>query len=387
MKWTNPGHEFDEMAKIITNKSNKYYLWGAGAMGKQFINNFGEELIIKGFIDSNPRKQGTKFCGYPVFSPEQLKKDLDYKVVVTIFDYIAEEKIKKYLQEIGLIERESFFYFNAFLSVFFMYQKNKLVYYYFGLSVTELCTLSCKECSMYIPYLKKPEHYNLNMLKKDVDTLFEYADYIYDFQIFGGEPLIYPKLKDLIEYIGQHYRNKIENLCVVTNATILPIKSLLETFNKYEVTLMLSDYTVSKAFQKTQKINEINQLVKNYSNIRCIIRGEGVWFNFNGDITSDIKITDEEMTKFYNECICSRTMINNGKLFSCNRYAAAIGAGRAVEIENSFIDLNNFSKERKKELMEFELKYTELGYIPYCKMCYSNVPIRQRIIDAAEQMD
>ena len=58
MKWKNKGHEFDEMYKNISDKTN-FYLFGAGDYGQQFYNMFKNEINIIGYIDNNPEKIGT----------------------------------------------------------------------------------------------------------------------------------------------------------------------------------------------------------------------------------------------------------------------------------------------------------------------------------------
>ena len=53
MKWMNKGHEYDEMYKNI-EKKNRYYLFGAGDYGRQFLRLFKDELDIDGYLDNKP---------------------------------------------------------------------------------------------------------------------------------------------------------------------------------------------------------------------------------------------------------------------------------------------------------------------------------------------
>ena len=52
----------------------------------------------------------------------------------------------------------------------------------------------------------------LDQVKKDIDIFFSVVDYIMLFHISGGEPFLYPYLKELVTYIGENYRDKIHFL-------------------------------------------------------------------------------------------------------------------------------------------------------------------------------
>ena len=53
------------------------------------------------------------------------------------------------------------------------------------------------------------------------------VDYIQEFVLIGGEPLLYEKLPQVIEYIGSKYRNQINIFSITSNGTILPSKELI----------------------------------------------------------------------------------------------------------------------------------------------------------------
>ncbi len=212
MKWTKPGHEFDDMALCIMDADNEYYLWGAGRLGEICIELIGKDINIAGFIDSDLTKKNTTHCGYRVFSPDEVTFNENNRVIITVFEYTQGDLIDEKLASMGLVKEYGIIHFDTFYAVYSMYRYNKLVYSYFALSVTEKCTLRCKECYMHIPYIENPRNYSLESLKTDIDLFFEFADYVYDFQIFGGEPMLYPQLGELVEYIGSKYRNKIKKL-------------------------------------------------------------------------------------------------------------------------------------------------------------------------------
>lgn len=60
MKWTNKGHEYDEIAKVILDESPEYYIWGAAISGRACYKFFKKEINIVGFIDSKPKNKVKK---------------------------------------------------------------------------------------------------------------------------------------------------------------------------------------------------------------------------------------------------------------------------------------------------------------------------------------
>ena len=52
MKWTQRGHQYDEMYENIT-RMKSFYLFGAGDYGRQFLQIFRDEILIDGYVDNN----------------------------------------------------------------------------------------------------------------------------------------------------------------------------------------------------------------------------------------------------------------------------------------------------------------------------------------------
>lgn len=73
-------------------------------------------------------------------------------------------------------------------------------------------------------------------------------DYIQEFVLIGGEPLLYKYLTDAVEYIGSKYRNQMSVFSITSNGTITPSKDLLEKCKEYGVLFRISNYsgTISK---------------------------------------------------------------------------------------------------------------------------------------------
>ncbi len=118
MKWTNPGHEYDKFC-FEWSKDKKYYLWGAGNSGQNFLSKYKDIFDIKAFTDSNTAKYGTRFSGISVLAPQQFVPLLPgHKVIVTSTAYW---QIKPILLQYGLKENIDFCDFHLFNSVYNLY--------------------------------------------------------------------------------------------------------------------------------------------------------------------------------------------------------------------------------------------------------------------------
>ena len=104
-----------------------------------------------------------------------------------------------------------------------------------GINLTYRCNLNCSYC--YIgDYLNKNEVYksridiSLEDIKRrvedfEIDTIF----------LTGGEPLLYPNLEELLDYL---YTKNIQ-VNIATNGLLINEK-IINIFEKYNVTLLLS---------------------------------------------------------------------------------------------------------------------------------------------------
>ena len=108
--WKNKRHEFDDYAKRWNDKQ-RYILYGAGNLGREFFDKFSDKINIIGFCDSDKTKIGETFCGKAVNSLENFE---DCKIIVTS-RYYAE--IKEMLLLKGLEEDVDFTYEQQFEAV------------------------------------------------------------------------------------------------------------------------------------------------------------------------------------------------------------------------------------------------------------------------------
>lgn len=115
-------------------------------------------------------------------------------------------------------------------------------------AVTTWCTLNCEKCNMYMPHYKNhmKKHYTFTEMKEDIDLLLNYVDYIFWYDFLCGESFLNKELKDIIAYVGGRYSDKIGNLGITTNGTIIPD---METLAQQKNTMLqFQSATIKKVY-------------------------------------------------------------------------------------------------------------------------------------------
>lgn len=101
---------------------------------------------------------------------------------------------------------------------------------------------------------------------------FSKVDYINEFVLIGGEPLLYKGLSKAIVYIGNKYRSQIGIFSITTNGTIAPDEETLKVCQKYQVLYRISNY--AKALPRLHQSHM--KLIKNCKNmelnINCMMK-------------------------------------------------------------------------------------------------------------------
>lgn len=108
------------------------------------------------------------------------------------------------------------------------------------IEVTQRCTLSCRNCSKNTPFFKcdnaEFKELDLKQFEQDIvklNTALE-IDWLY---IIGGEPLLYPNLKELVNIIKS--KKPSQKACLITNGTLFEKTddSIIRLFDRIKVSL------------------------------------------------------------------------------------------------------------------------------------------------------
>lgn len=381
-KWKNKGHEFDELGNYF-KEHNEIVILG------QDINDLSRIERKLEFLSKVGVKVRCERFNYLTYKFVQLLKiNLFGKKNVIIvpqndaYTYSRLFKINSFIQNKNLFCEEEFF--GKYLSIFALYVADKVYFPSNSFICTTVCTLNCKDCLNFAPYDKHKVHYDLDRLKKNADTYLKCVDRVGLFHISGGEPFTHPNLKELIEYIHDNYKDKIETIAVVTNMTVMPSDELCETLKKTQILVQLDDYTDTNTERKEQYTNVLAKLKSYNVNIEEIPAGT-LWNWVSAFPPKEILNDEKKLIEKYNCCGSVFQEIKDGKLFGCC-YCEFIKQANVFDYqENDYFDLNTYTPDKKRELVEFRLKYNEKGYVEFCKYCNGLPPYNKEYVKPAIQ--
>lgn len=364
-KWANKGHEFDELGNYFKEHN---------------------EIVILGFNSSKIEKirERLSFLGQNAPIKTIYVNPLLYQLVKNFIKFtvssnailvIADDSSKifdNFLQIQGFTENKNIFlesnFFKKYLSIYALYCFDKLYSpYSTAVVVTTLCTLNCKYCLNYQPYIKNKQHSDYNMMISDIDKFFNVIDYTEFFSFTGGEPLLNKKTPELIKYVYKKYRNKYGKLGTATNGTIVLDEQTLNVFKETNAELLVDDYRKNVPSLKSTYEEIIKQCKDKGLNY---IKGNSASFFKTFPPAEDYsKLSDEELIEKFDRCqeLYSGFALKDGKFYACCYSSFIETAGVIESADSDYLDLNQ--EIDKKVIMEFILGYTDKGFAKLCKYC------------------
>ena len=286
--------------------------------------------------------------------------DKNYKIV-TSSDAKKNNYIKK-LESLGYVKNIDFCDYKEFVSLVPYLQHKKTHIWRADIMLTEKCTLNCTFCNMYMPHFKQAKHRDLEEIKDDFDKFFSLTDYVSIFHLVGGEPLMYPQVNEVIEYVGKNYRDKIGRLLLTTNGTLTPKDKTIELIIKYRLLVSISDYT--KQIKYKRRLDNLVDILKTH-NVTHFVREDISWNDFGHPEVEKFS-KEQEVIEHFKKCTAPYKGINKGKYYFCHLNTSANLAGIVPYNDNDFCDLDKVSK---LELLEHDLGFLKLGYATFCKNC------------------
>ena len=208
--------------------------------------NFG---MLGGFIDNSIKKQGREFLGMEVLSLDEYLKRSNEKAIVIATTYKNNSnEIENQLIGAGLHRGQDYYLTDEFVSkvlpILAVYEYNKTFMWLAQIVLIERCSLKCKKCAHACAYVdSSSKDMPLEEVYKSADCFFKKVDFIGEFVLIGGEPLLYRELAKSIEYIGEHYRKQMGNFCITTNGTIISGEEVLIACRNNFVKFEISNYS------------------------------------------------------------------------------------------------------------------------------------------------
>lgn len=272
-----------------------------------------------------------------------------------------------------------------YLGIFAVYTTGKVYLIHNNMLTTTICNLNCEYCLNYTPYDKHPQHFPLEELKHSTDIYFSHIDRVGLFELTGGEPMLYPHLREILEYIANHYREKIGILAFVTNGSVVPDDDFLDFCKREKIFVFLDNYikalpriqsTFTETLHKLEKYGiaymtpEVASFVKSFPPLRA---------NFG--------LSEVELQHKYRSCHIGVQNLRDGKLCSCTYHAFAVNAGLIPDASENWFDMAQMTDDilDKRKLVEFRFGFNQKGYVDWCQYCNGHITINSLRAPAARQ--
>lgn len=392
MKWNDKGNQLNEIGKIILQKcSEGVFLYGAGIIGKDFAKTLKKYQLCKGFVDNDSSKQGMRIEGLPVLSYDEYLKCHSGTMLVITMSLKNTDSIVKNLLKDGFVSEQDFVLKDKFiqdiLPILFWYKHKKVFLPMSQISLTERCTLKCKKCahgcfnvSMDYPDL------SFKRVCNSIDNLFRYVDFLDELVLIGGEPLLHKDLSDVVKYIGERYRDRVNRFSITSNGTIIPSDELLFVSKKYNVFFRISNYAVSLP-QLERQYKKIEAKILAYD-VEMQLYSADYWMDYGFDYVKR-ECDDNELISVFDACHTLCHEVQDDKFYYCiMAHTVANNLHFDVGKEDYFLLEKASGKqlERNKLLvLEYTLGYSEKGYLDMCRHC-NGADAKKYLIPVAEQI-
>lgn len=380
MKWTQKCHEFDKIAEKLLKSETTYRLWGAAQLGKDFCEKLGNKFKIVQIVDGDSNKHGQQLNDIEIESPDSLIYDENSIVVVTCSYY---DENRPQIEKLGYTHMKSMFYYEDFYILYDLYTSNYLKSKRVDFSLTEKCTLKCKKCNMFMTHFKNPQNQLVEDVIGDIDAYFSVVDYVKVLNLLGGEPFLYPELKKVLDYITEYYRNRIGQVIIFTNGTIVPGIDVLESIKKCSAIVQFSDYTHVVPYEK--KLTEFRRVLESYGIEQYTMPWES-WGDFGFPENPNTITEDTKALEFFEQCKAPFRGVWKNRVYFCHLETSAVRAGIYTDDKNDYFELQQSDEvDVKKMFCEFDYGYSDKGFITFCKVCRGCDCVNDLTVPIAEQ--
>lgn len=359
-------------------------IYGFGKVAHDNIEFIKRNFNILYIVDSDKEKCGGKFKDINVKHLDEVKDDLiNHKIVIMTANRNA-LLVGENLDKSGLQNGKDYCSMETFLTEWFWRFKKKVCLMEIHSTITSRCTLKCRHCNMFMPYFKEHVDYEISDIMYDLELLFKHVDYLVSYRLLGGEPLLNKSLPSMIDQIGMKYGNRIGNIGIITNGTLVPSDNLIKVCKKYNVKFDFSDYTDVVNYRK-----RFEETVKKVSDggIRYEVNRSLRWCDFGFPVNNKMYDFDK-VREHMLECGPLFHGLNDGKFYYCHVSWSADKAKLLKNVPDDYVDLTelNNSEKSKEAILEHSKGNMAKGFVKLCKICGGCGNDNTDFVRAAEQM-
>jgi hypothetical protein len=249
---------------------------------------------------------------------------------------------------------------NKITTLYFSFKKfKKINWMNLQLFIVGKCNLNCTGCNSFAPIA---DNYLLDLLSLESD-LKRWSDLggagvISEIRIAGGEPLLHPKLKEIINITHKYLPQA--KLKIITNGILLlrQKECFWECCQLNDVDIIISHYPISL------DIKSIRKMVRSYKLQLRYYHGTLPWFKFEYDLAGGGNF-ENNFRKCINAILCPE--LREGKISTCSHIFNIVHFNsffhKDIEImKTDFMDI--YKAKNMDEILEFISRP-----VPFCRYC------------------
>lgn len=265
----------------------------------------------------------------------------------------------------------------------------KLTIPYMDFSITTKCTLRCRDCTQWAPYIPNKRIFLVSEIQDWLERMFILVEECIFITLLGGEPFLHPQICEVLKlFVDYQNRGKILYLRIVTNGTVVPDKETLKLCAENNIYILISDY--NSVLNNKMKENRLN-LLHDMDACGCkyYFGKDASWIDLgipNKECLASIEsVNEDELMKRFNSCfIRDCVAFFEGQLYRCPRVYVMEANNWCSAAENEKIDFNRVCSE--EELSRKIRRFYSVSGLRTCALCNA-VKCRKQIKPAIQMED
>ncbi len=242
------------------------------------------------------------------------------------------------------------------------------------LIVATKCSLRCKYCTQWNPYIKDAKIYNAADIINNMTYVLNNVDYIHRVALLGGELFLNREVDTILEFLLK--QKKIGKVVVITNGTIFPKENVLKKLKNRKIEVWIDRYgEQSRQAKKLQTYCRKNKISYRYEDAK-------IWYDIGTlagkRITSSEKIKETWETCWLKNC----TALIESSLYRCGRTWVLKNNKLEKPGKNEQINIKNIKNKKQMFLKLFD--FYSVDMISACAWCKDKDS--RTVIEAGEQL-
>ncbi len=336
-------------------------------------------IKVEAFCDSEKRKSQDKFCGLEVIHTPTLPKRfpkarflIATQQISDVVDQLSDLGFSEFYSANELIDKFNLDSHNYAISGPFMktrldiYKKSHEVYFdkdktymrSVDVMITTRCSLKCVSCSNLMQYYKEPKNSEHDNTLAALEILNKSVDYISEFRVIGGEPLMNKDWDKIVKGIVE--KNPERKVFIYTNGTIAPKDEKLQPFKADKnINFVITEYGAL-----SRNLNNLhNQLDKYEINYSSTVADN--WVDCS-TIKHHKRTVAQNKEVFKQCCVKYLYTLLDGKLYRCPFIANAAKLKAIPDNPADYVDLFANNQDIKFQIKRL---VKAASFFPGCDFC------------------